>query len=78
MSRNKRPAPDDFMIFPVDPKKTVVAVTIQYQNAEFITADNEEEYHSKMSSIKRKYGRDCIEIKQIVGVIIPLSTECIS
>lgn len=50
-------------------------IDIKLRNAEIITADNEEEYRSKMSDIKERISDNYIEAKQIVGVIIPISTE---
>lgn len=65
----------DFTFFPKEPKNVGVLIDIEHRNTEIITADNEEEYRSKISEIKKRLGDNYIEVKQIVGVVIPVSTE---
>lgn len=65
-------------IMPYEPKKVGVLIDIQHTNKEIVVADNDEEFRSEMNQIIDIYGNNCIVVKKIVGVIIPISTKSLT
>ncbi len=51
-----------------------VNITFERQEAATIIADNENEYQAKVADITKEL-TDWIEVKKVVGIIIPFSTE---
>lgn len=63
------------MVIPYAPKPVGVLIDIQHTNKEIILTDSEEEYQIRLDEIKKKYGDNCIVVKKIIGVIIPVKTD---
>lgn len=51
-----------------------VNITFERQEAATIIADNENEYQAKVADITKEL-TDWIEVKKVVGIIIPFSSE---
>ncbi len=64
--------------FPELERRVGVSVTIEYKLATTIIADNDADYRAQMAELKRDanfvFG-NYIEVKKIVGVLIPVKTK---